>query len=214
MQNSASMRMVRHNRWVNFKMDFLVCECFQLVVEENIKLGKKLKEILALLRCKVSAQICDCLCVTSLMQTIQCFCSKVIVKRESIFIILFVLVKTILQKTLNGSSFGGIVGKFMHGNMDFVTHKMTVFEIKLCPKSLQNTTTDNHLTATFSMEHMSLEFGQGSFGMKIWQAEIFETDLFGTCVSSRKCGTCCLILHATLNLLGKVLFVHPCGIGT
>ena len=96
MRNCESTRTVRCNRWISFKMDFLVCEGLEHVIEKYIKLGKELKEIFLLLWHEMSAQICDCPNITSFLQTIQYFHSKVIIKRESIFVILFVMVKTIL----------------------------------------------------------------------------------------------------------------------
>ena len=160
MRNFASTKTVRRNTWINFKVDFLVCKGFELVIEQHIKLGKEMKEIIRVFRCKVSTQIHDLACITSFMQTIQCFRSKVIIKREAIFVILFVVVKTILQKMFNGSGLRGTVKKFVHGNRNLVTNKMAIFEIKLCcAKGLQNLTADKCITATFSMKCASLEFG-------------------------------------------------------
>ena len=82
MRNCASTRTERRNRQINFKMIFLICESLQLVVEKNIKIGKELKEILMLLWCEMGAQICNYLHVSSFIQTIQCFCSEVIVKES------------------------------------------------------------------------------------------------------------------------------------
>ena len=46
--------MVRRNRWIDFKIYFLISKHLELVVEKNIKLRKELEKILLLLRLKVS----------------------------------------------------------------------------------------------------------------------------------------------------------------
>ena len=87
---------MRCNRWINFKMYFIVSERLELVVEKNIELRKELEKILLLLRCKVSTRICDCSNISSLIQTIQYLHSKVIFERNSIFVILFGAIKIVL----------------------------------------------------------------------------------------------------------------------
>ena len=48
MWNCVNTRMVRRNRQINFKMDFLICKSLELVIDPCIKLGKKVEEILLL----------------------------------------------------------------------------------------------------------------------------------------------------------------------
>ena len=74
---------------------FLTSKCLELVVEKDIELGKEPEEVLSLIWCEMSAQICHCSNVTNFTQTVQCFCCKDIVKRKSIFVILFVVVNVI-----------------------------------------------------------------------------------------------------------------------